>query len=1334
MGSGTLNVSVSEHCASPPAGYPNEPLRGHRFSITVTLGMYIDPEIYIVLEGWDQEHIYRLTARKDRTEVIDDVATGVYNLYIDVPAIVPYSLLGILIQQDVHLYCSMGFSFLPPDDVKVIVPEMDISWSPPIYEYQPKFFEGFESGAISHFWRQEFITDSLSWSAQTGLPSGSPGYAIKGEFNAGLPGDSGITVLALPALDLSQSVKPVLDFWFAQVSDSNAVHDRLGIFYKPSTKDGWKPLTTFCYGTGSWSGALIHLPEPSRQYSIGFRGDLSSPGGLGICLDEIAVLSGHYDPESDPVEGYEVYLDGHFYDRYDQTGRYPLRDLPPGFHIAGVQAIYEGGESLIAEVGFYSTPCTYLNQPANFYGLVEGNDIILHWEAPPGLSGAPEGKQVLVRKLNDPDTVMRFELTGYRIWYFDRLLAYVPDIVYEFTDTPVSECDSTQIIRHRYTITAVYDQGESCKLDPPYEAYSNWGYDMPGTVTASKTGGDSVMVCWLPAPGGKSTGYNLYRNRQLVSAVTDTFYLEPIVNMGTWNYEVTALNQDGKESCFAGPAVFSCRTNGLKGRVDDVATQNPLAGAMILLIPGNHSVLSEKNGTYCLEDIPPGTYQGSVSLTGYHGRDFQVIIGESGFATRNILLADSSLSLLPFREPWDSCSFTFQHWSFDTVQGLWNVSESEGNPVPCASFGGEPPMTGYECRLVSNRMDVSGRNGNLYLDLDLKLDPVNPTGSEILDIEIWNGREWALCGSFHNLEGKGWEDWHYDATDVVHGNITQVRLTARGTNSADIGTWYVDNISLETGVKGILSGYVTGPSGAPLEGIVVATGEAEAITDQEGFYTLEVLAGHQTVSVTTEQYNPWCDTVYVYGTVDLMINLTQPALDAHPPSLYVESWGGTETRELDLVNQGSGPAEWKASIHNPGEGAAVKELKTGIRYSRLPGLPSKDIGSVYLNAGEAQTRETWDLLFAHDLSTAADGIDNQTGVIFTGEVYYVSLWNASRILSYSVQGEFLGSFELTGAENLRNLAWDGDFLYGGAATHVIYQIDPQTFTVVQIISSPVFVRGIAYDPQNDAFWVCDWETGLYLVGRQGQTLSYIPNPGTAGVYGIAYDGLTGPASLWLFCQGDPGATFVRLDIATGQLTGQIHDVLAEVNASGYPLAGGAFLTADAVPGVVTLGGILQAENTILFGYELKPSSWLSLSSYRGQLESGESQQLEVRFDGEGLTWGETYEAEIRFTCDPAVAVPDVPVAYTLLTWNAGPAISPEVTIFPNPAAEQMVIECREPMLRIDLYDHLGRQVACFDAPQEKTIRMNTAGLPFGLYYVEVWLPGERKVVKKTIIF
>lgn len=1313
----------------PGNGSPSH--RGYSVSITIKTGLYDNPDIYVVLEGTEPGNIFTLTTKKDRTAVIYDVAAGEYDLYFNIPGYSHYFLSGIQINQDFHLNCSTCPSLDSPTHVRVIWPELDISWSPPVHEYQPVFFDGFDSGTIAGSWHQEFISDTLHWTAQAGSPSGDPGHAFRGEFNAGLPGGDGITILASPSLDLSQAVKPRLHFWYAQTSDSNAISDRLEVCYRNVANGEWKLLCSYGYDTHSWSGSLLGLPDPTGQYSIGFRGDLSAMGGNGICLDEIYVMTSYYNPETDPVQGYKVYLDGQYIDYYPEAGRYPLPDLPPGFHIAGVQAIYPGMESIIVEAPFYSTPCTYLDQPVNFYGTIEDTCIVLHWGEPPGLSGSPGDRRTVTKRLPDQDSAVQFELTGYHIWYFDRILAYVDDTVHEFTDTPDNVCDSTQLIRHRYTLSAVYDLGESCRLDPPFEADTYWNLPMPGTVSASGTGEDSVRIVWIAAPGGSIAGYNLYRNRQLVAFVTDTFYCEPAANRGTWNYEVSALMQDGGESCLAGPACFSFRANGVKGTVEDVVTRQPLAGASILLTPGNHSAVSGCDGDYALEDIPAGAYEGSVSLPGYFDRHFEVAVDPWGFVTRDILLADSSLSMVPFREPWDSSSFAFQHWSFDTLQGLWNIEALEGMPAPCASFGGDPPMTGYQCSLVSNRMDVTGRTGNLFLSLDMRLGMNNPTGTEMLDIEVWNGKEWILCQRFQNLEAFDWTTHHYDLTPIVKGPVTQVRFTAQGSISSDIEAWLVDNITLETDVMGILSGYVTDSFTQPLEGIMITIGETQTVTDPDGFYTLEVPAGHLTVSVSAAHFNPYCDTVNVYGEVNHDIILTRPAPDPHPTSIYVDSWGGIETRELELVNQGSGPAEWKASILYPDEARPVPEWTAGIRST--PGIPGKDVGATCLQVTGENPREAWDLLFTYDLSTVNGVVDNHTGVVFNGNTFYVSQWNGNSILAYSASGKYLGSHEVSGAENLRTLSWDGYFLYGSPALPLIYKIDPVTFNVVEITTSPVCVRGIAYDPQNDAFWVCDWETDLYLVGREGQTLMVIPNPGIAGVYGIAYDDVTGPSSLWLFCQGDPGATFLQLDIATGQLTGRIHNVLAEVEASGFPVASGAFLSAGISPGVVVLGGILQAEDNLLFGYELTPSSWLSLSSYSGHLDAGASEELRVCFNGEGLALYELYEAIIHFTSDPDVPVTDVQVGYRLVTGTGETPGNLQLSIYPNPAGTELVVECREPVSWIGICDSQGKQVAQFHPDREKRIVVNTNGYPAGLYYIEACLEDGSKTVKKTII-
>ncbi len=66
------------------------------------------------------------------------------------------------------------------------------------------------------------------------------------------------------------------------------------------------------------------------------------------------------------------------------------------------------------------------------------------------------------------------------------------------------------------------------------------------------------------------------------------------------------------------------------------------------------------------------------------------------------------------------------------------------------------------------------------------------------------------------------------------------------------------------------------------------------------------------------------------------------------------------------------------------------------------------------------------------------------------------------------------TFSIPGVSNLSDIAFDGTFMYGGTGSPIIYQMDFVTKTLVNTISSPFNVEQIAYDEDNDAFWVHSW--------------------------------------------------------------------------------------------------------------------------------------------------------------------------------------------------------------------------------------------------------------------
>lgn len=151
---------------------------------------------------------------------------------------------------------------------------------------------------------------------------------------------------------------------------------------------------------------------------------------------------------------------------------------------------------------------------------------------------------------------------------------------------------------------------------------------------------------------------------------------------------------------------------------------------------------------------------------------------------------------LPFTEDWSSASFETNGWVSDCDN--WTINNQQGNPGSTAEFTWDPHLqNNYSCALTSDVMNGSQLYvGQIYLDLDIRLDNRNSTGDEVLNVEVFNGTSWDSLISFSNSSSFDWESYHIDITEQARGNNFQIRYRATGQNSFDVLSWFVDNISV----------------------------------------------------------------------------------------------------------------------------------------------------------------------------------------------------------------------------------------------------------------------------------------------------------------------------------------------------------------------------------------------------------------------------------------------------------------------------------------------------------------------------------------------------------
>lgn len=227
----------------------------------------------------------------------------------------------------------------------------------------------------------------------------------------------------------------------------------------------------------------------------------------------------------------------------------------------------------------------------------------------------------------------------------------------------------------------------------------------------------------------------------------------------------------------------------------------------------------------------------------------------------------------------------------------------------------------------------------------------------------------------------------------------------------------------------------------------------------------------------------------------------------------------------------------------------------------------------------SSNRDLWDVQFVYPVGFGG----GEAGTESDGNYIYTTKWNGEDFYRYELDGTYVGSFQVPGAANIRDLAYDGEFFYGGAAATTCYIMDFDNEVLEGTINAPVAIRAIAYDEDFDSFWANNYSNDITLFDKNGVQLNSFPVGSYGSYYGFAWDNSQeGGPYLYGFSQEGSGAEIVEIEIATGQETGFTYDAVTLGSSS--DIAGGLYIQDNIVSGMKTLGGLLQ--NSVLFGLEL----------------------------------------------------------------------------------------------------------------------------------------------------
>jgi hypothetical protein len=299
---------------------------------------------------------------------------------------------------------------------------------------------------------------------------------------------------------------------------------------------------------------------------------------------------------------------------------------------------------------------------------------------------------------------------------------------------------------------------------------------------------------------------------------------------------------------------------------------------------------------------------------------------------------------LEFMETWDLGSFSDNQWNTGTDN--WFVNGQLGNPAPVAEFTWDPIMADYESSLTSYPLCASGiTEGKMWLDYDVKLESVNSTGEEMLNVQVWNwdSGQWATVTSYSNADGSfGWLSDHINITAQAMNKVFRIRFQAQGVNTLDILSWFVDNIHVYRTCDGITDLTVTtqdfnrnilnweGPAGSNIaEWIRWDTGEFTNVVGPNAAFEFDVAARWDAVQLVSYE-----------GAA-----VTQIAFIPHEAAcIYsVRVWLGVGAANMVVDQEVASPLldEWNyVTLATPVPVDITQDLWIGYHINTTTGLPA----------------------------------------------------------------------------------------------------------------------------------------------------------------------------------------------------------------------------------------------------------------------------------------------------------------------------------------------------------------------------------------------------------
>lgn len=213
------------------------------------------------------------------------------------------------------------------------------------------------------------------------------------------------------------------------------------------------------------------------------------------------------------------------------------------------------------------------------------------------------------------------------------------------------------------------------------------------------------------------------------------------------------------------------------------------------------------------------------------------------------------------------------------------------------------------------------------------------------------------------------------------------------------------------------------------------------------------------------------------------------------------------------------------------------------------------------------------------------------GALYVNGKYYFNAWNSTSYYVYNNAGPNGGPGTQVGTStytgSVRDMAYDGRYIYGGKASTILYRLDTGNLNLLtQFTLSTPNLRALTYDPNRKGFWHTDF-SGNLVCHDTANVVKHTITSTLTGKYGMAWDSTlsTDTAWVWVWNQETSGTQngLYKYHAASGQLKATY---LFNLTGASVGIAGGAEVCVlpGAPPQLVLL---LNYQNFALVGYRMK---------------------------------------------------------------------------------------------------------------------------------------------------